>query len=107
MMHTHPSGAPTLARRHRDDPGDRGRSEFPRTITSSSARVARSAKKMGAAECPSLADIVAKRFWVSEEATLLQDAPPMRKVDSKICSLRFDCCAPRPLLLFANRSLFW
>jgi hypothetical protein len=47
------------------------------------------------------ADIVAKRFWVSEEATLIQDQPTIRKVDSKICSLRFDCCAraaPRRLL---------
>jgi hypothetical protein len=48
-----------------------------------------------------LADVVAKRFWVSEEATLIQDHPAIRKVDSKICSLRFDCCAqaaPRRLL---------
>jgi hypothetical protein len=48
-----------------------------------------------------VADIVAKGFWVSEEATLIQDQPAIRKVDSKICSLRFDCCAqaaPRRLL---------
>jgi hypothetical protein len=47
--------------------------------------------------CPHVADIVAKRFWVSEEATLIQDQPAIRKVDSKICSLRFDCCAQAPL----------
>jgi hypothetical protein len=40
-----------------------------------------------------MADIVAKRFWASEEATLIQDQPVIRKVDSKISSLRFDCCA--------------
>jgi hypothetical protein len=42
-----------------------------------------------------------KRFWVSEEATLIQDQPAIRKVDSKFCWLRFDCCAqaaPRRLL---------
>jgi len=47
------------------------------------------------------ADFVAKRFWVSQEATLIQDQPAIRKIDSKICSLRFDCCgqaAPRRLL---------
>jgi hypothetical protein len=44
---------------------------------------------------------VAKRFWVSEEATLIQDQPAMRKVVSTTCSSRFDCCAqaaPRRLL---------
>jgi hypothetical protein len=48
-----------------------------------------------------MADIVAKRFWASDEATLIQDQPAIRKVDSKICSFRFDCCAqaaPRRLL---------
>ena len=47
------------------------------------------------------ADIVAKGFWVSDEATLIQDQPAIRKVDSKICFSRFDCCAhaaPRRLL---------
>jgi hypothetical protein len=50
---------------------------------------------------PEVADIVAKRFWVFDEATLIQDQPAIRKVDSKICSLRFDSCAqatPRRLL---------
>ena len=50
---------------------------------------------------PRVADFVAKRFWVSEEATLVQDQPAIRKVDSKIRSFRFDCCAqaaPRRLL---------
>jgi hypothetical protein len=42
---------------------------------------------------PFVADIVAKRFWVSDEATLIQDQPAIRKVDSKIFSFRFDCCA--------------
>jgi hypothetical protein len=32
------------------------------------------------------ADFVAKRFWVFEEATLIQDQPATSKVDSKICS---------------------
>jgi hypothetical protein len=51
--------------------------------------------------CNGPADIVAKRFWVSAEATLIQNESAIRKVDSKICSLRFDCCAeaaPRRLL---------
>jgi hypothetical protein len=39
-----------------------------------------------------LADIVAKRFWASEGATLIQDQPLIRNVDSKTCSLRFDYC---------------
>jgi hypothetical protein len=51
--------------------------------------------------CLLVANIVAKRFWVSEEATLIQDQPAIRKVDLKTCLLRFDCCAqaaPRRLL---------
>jgi hypothetical protein len=48
------------------------------------------------------ADIVAKRFWVSEEATLIQDQRAIRKVDSKICSFRFDCRAQAPLADFCN-----
>ena len=53
------------------------------------------------------AEIVAKRFWVSEEATLIQDQPATRKVDSKICSFRFDCCAQAhpSRLLQQNRPL--
>src|SRR5262249_30780554 len=46
-------------------------------------------------------DIVAKRFWASEPAILIQDQAAMRNVDSKIRSPRFDCCgqdAPRRLL---------
>jgi hypothetical protein len=40
-----------------------------------------------------LADFVAKRFCASERAILIQDQAPMRKVDSKVHSPRFDCCA--------------
>jgi hypothetical protein len=36
--------------------------------------------------CQGRADIVAKRFWESDEATLIQDQPTIRKVDSKTCS---------------------
>jgi hypothetical protein len=39
------------------------------------------------------ADIVAKGFWASERATLIQDQAPMRNVDSKIHSSGFVCCA--------------
>jgi hypothetical protein len=40
-----------------------------------------------------LADSVAKGFFASERATLIQDQAPMRNVDSEIHSFRFDCCA--------------
>src|SRR5438132_9215304 len=43
--------------------------------------------------CPALADCVAKRFWASERARLIQDQGSRRKVDSRIHSPRFDCCA--------------
>src|SRR5437016_5675551 len=39
------------------------------------------------------ADCVAKRFWASERARLIQDQGSRRKVDSRIHSPRFDCCA--------------
>jgi hypothetical protein len=41
---------------------------------------------------PLRADIVAKRFCASERAILIQDPAPMRNVDSKIHSPRFDRC---------------
>jgi hypothetical protein len=47
------------------------------------------------------ADTVVKGFCASERAILIQDQAPIRNIDSKICSLRFDCCAqnaPRRLL---------
>jgi hypothetical protein len=44
------------------------------------------------------ADIVAKRSWVSEEATLIQDQPAI----SKIFALRFGCCAQAALADFCN-----
>ena len=44
-------------------------------------------------ERPELADFVAKRFCSSECARLIQDRAPMRNFDSRITSLRFDCCA--------------
>jgi hypothetical protein len=44
------------------------------------------------AECPLLTDAVEKRFCSSEWARLIQDRALMRNVDSKIHSLRFDCC---------------
>src|SRR5437667_9481477 len=40
-----------------------------------------------------LADCVAKRFCASECARLFQDQGSRRKVDSRIHSPRFDCCA--------------
>src|SRR6266508_4907279 len=39
-----------------------------------------------------LADFVAKRFCASERARLIQDQAPMRNIDSRIQSLRFDRC---------------
>jgi hypothetical protein len=42
--------------------------------------------------CPLLADTVAKVFWVSERATLIQDRSPTRNVDSEVCSFRFNYC---------------
>src|SRR5712691_6049870 len=42
--------------------------------------------------CLLLADTVEKRFCSSEHARLIQDQAPMRNVDSKIHSPRFDCC---------------
>src|SRR5207248_5787774 len=44
------------------------------------------------AQCPTSADCVAKRFCASERARLIQDQAPMRNVDSRIHSTRFDCC---------------
>jgi hypothetical protein len=35
---------------------------------------------------PLMADFVAKRFWASERARLIQDQAPIRNVDSKIHS---------------------
>ncbi len=43
-------------------------------------------------ECRLLADTVAKVFWVSERATLIQDRSPTRNVDSEMCSFRFNYC---------------
>jgi len=51
-------------------------------------------------ELPGWADFVAKRFCTSERATLIQDRAPMRNVDSKILSARFDSCE----FLFAGSS---
>src|SRR4029453_7033082 len=45
---------------------------------------------------PFMADIVAKRFCASDRATLIQNQAPIRNVDSKIHSFRFDCCAFLP-----------
>src|SRR5262249_5839156 len=48
-----------------------------------------------------LADTVVKRFCAPKRAILIQDQAPMRNVDSKNGSCRFDCCAegaPRRLL---------
>jgi hypothetical protein len=39
-----------------------------------------------------LADCVAKLFCPFERARLIQDQASMRNVDSRIHSLRFDCC---------------
>jgi hypothetical protein len=39
-----------------------------------------------------VADSVAKRFCASERARLIQDQAPTRNIDSRIQSLRFDCC---------------
>jgi hypothetical protein len=36
-------------------------------------------------------DFVAKRFWLLERAGLIQNQAPMRKVDSDIHVLSFDC----------------
>jgi hypothetical protein len=47
----------------------------------------------GRGQCLLPADIVAKRFFASERATLIQDQTPMRNADSKIHSSRFDSCA--------------
>jgi hypothetical protein len=44
------------------------------------------------ARCLSLTDAVEKRFCSSERARLIQDQAPMRNLDSKIYSPRFDCC---------------
>src|SRR5215510_3805977 len=41
---------------------------------------------------PLLVDAVEKRFCSSERARLIQDQAPMRNVDSKIRSPRFDRC---------------
>src|SRR5437588_7203062 len=42
---------------------------------------------------PELADLFAKRFCASEWARLIQNQGSRRKVDSRIHSPRFDCCA--------------
>src|SRR5438128_5217483 len=42
--------------------------------------------------CRLLADCVAKVFCPSECVRLIQDQASMRNVDSRIHSLRFDCC---------------
>src|SRR5207249_6979559 len=39
-----------------------------------------------------LADCVAKLFCPSKRVRLIQDQASMRNVDSRIHSLRFDCC---------------
>src|SRR5207248_3419964 len=41
---------------------------------------------------PVLADFVAEVFCPSECVRLIQDQASMRNVDSRIHSLRFDCC---------------
>src|SRR5436309_4135602 len=41
---------------------------------------------------PELADCVAKLFCPSKRVRLIQDQASMRNVDSRIHSLRFDCC---------------
>src|SRR5437773_10053901 len=42
--------------------------------------------------CPRCADFVAEVFCPSECVRLIQDQASMRNVDSRIHSLRFDCC---------------
>jgi hypothetical protein len=42
---------------------------------------------------PIRADTVVKVFCASKSAILIQAQAPMRNVDSKGCSFRFDCCA--------------
>src|SRR5438094_8819709 len=44
------------------------------------------------AERALLADCVAKLFCPSKRVRLIQDQASMRNVDSRIHSLRFDCC---------------
>ena len=43
-------------------------------------------------KCRLLADFVAEVFCPSECVRLIQDQASMRNVDSRIHSLRFDCC---------------
>jgi hypothetical protein len=40
------------------------------------------------------ADTVEKVFLVPQRATLIQTKRRMRNIDSRIASLRFDCCEP-------------
>ena len=46
----------------------------------------------GASRFLLLADCVAKRFYASERARLIQDQAPTRNINSTIQSRRFDCC---------------
>jgi hypothetical protein len=65
-------------------------------VTLRRSRHIRFAPQSGHAElnstCPLSADCVAKVFCPSECVRLIQDQASMRNVDSRIHSLRFDCC---------------
>jgi hypothetical protein len=44
-------------------------------------------------ECPFVADIVAKRFFASRRATLIQEMDPSRKIDSNDVLVGFESCS--------------
>jgi hypothetical protein len=44
-------------------------------------------------ECPLCADIVAKRFFASRRATLIQEIDLSRNIDSSGAPVGFDSCA--------------
>ena len=43
--------------------------------------------------CPLSADIVAKRFFASRRATLIQEMDPSRKIDSNDALIGFESCS--------------
>jgi hypothetical protein len=51
-----------------------------------------------------LADIVAKRFFASRRATLIQKMNPSRKIDSSGAPVGFDSCALGGSPTFATKS---
>jgi hypothetical protein len=50
-----------------------------------------------------LADIVAKRFFASRRATLIQKMNPSRKIDSSGAPVGFDSCALGGVADFCNK----